>query len=98
MQHHQYWSEINTLAEHIREEAAKRDEDVYDVLHETIDGHKWVIYTIFHFDVLRHSDNEDYAIEHLSVESIIKDGRLSTEALAYGAMYGDVLDSLQASG
>jgi hypothetical protein len=57
--HEEYWTEIESLAKAVSEEARKGRRDIRDALHETIDGHGWVIYLAYHFDVLRHSPNED---------------------------------------
>lgn len=61
-------------------------------LWETIDGHQWVIYTAYNFDVLRHSANTDYAVENWGVESIVDETGLKWAALAFGALYADVRD------
>lgn len=59
-------------------------------LWETIDGHQWIIYTSYNFDVLRFSDNESYSIDNFGADSIVADGRIKWEALAFGALYADV--------
>lgn len=60
--------------------------------HETIDGHQWVIYTAYNFDIIRFSDNDDYSAENFGADSIIKDGQLNTAAIAFGALYADVIE------
>jgi hypothetical protein len=48
------------------------DELINDsLLHETIDGHQWVIYCGYNLDVLKYSDNPDYMIDNLGGESEI---------------------------
>ena len=61
-------------------------------LWETIDGHQWIIYTAYNFDVLRFSDNEDYSITEFGADSILTDDRdgIRWGALAFGALYADV--------
>lgn len=59
---------------------------------ETIDGHQWVIYTAYNFDIMRFSDNTGYSAENFGVESIVKDGDLNTAAIAFGALYADVIE------
>jgi hypothetical protein len=56
---HEYWAEIEALAKSVSEEARKYRRDIHDALHDTIDGHQWVIYPAYHFDVLRHSPNDE---------------------------------------
>ena len=58
-----YWDEIRSLADDAIE--AWRDGDVADRdalsdwIHETIDGHKWIIYYALRADVLRYTDNKE---------------------------------------
>lgn len=110
----QYWSEVNSLATSIVSEAAgqagcntadtfDRDsiyETIHDtVLHETIDGHQWVIYYAYNLDVLQHSDNDDYMIDNIGIEpagQVLKENGLSGlhAALAFWALYADVSDRI----
>lgn len=53
-----YWTEIGELARSITAEARANDYDLHDSCHETIDGHQWVIYTAYNFDVAKHSPND----------------------------------------
>jgi hypothetical protein len=69
-------------------------------LHETIDGHQWVIYCGYNLDVLKYSDNPDYMIDNLGGESeILASQGLSGlhTALAFWAMYADVQDALESA-
>lgn len=113
----QYWAEVQSLAELIVSEAADytdcntadtfdRDsvlERIHDtVLHETIDGHQWVIYYAYNLNVLQHSDNAEYMIDNHGVESageILKDSGLSGlhSALAFWALYADVADRIDSA-
>ena len=66
----------------------------YELLHETIDGHEWVIYTYRHLQVLQISENAEYGIDELGPEwaaKMVKDGGLSAlhMGLTYWAMYAD---------
>lgn len=88
----EYWKEVASLAKQVTKEARELDEDIYDVLHETIDSHQWVIYTAYNFDVLRHSPNDDYSFVNFGRESICDKTGIKWAALAYGALYGDVCD------
>ena len=69
------------------------------MLHEWIDSHEWIIYYRFHLPILQHSDNAEYMIDHIYDDAsiILKEKGLSGLhcALAYWAMYGDIMDILQ---
>ena len=80
----------------VRENGFDANDNAREALHErlweTIDGHQWIIYTSYNFDVLRFSDNEEYAIVNFGAESVLtedKDG-IKWAALAFGALYADV--------
>jgi len=94
----EYWAEVASLAESVLEEGRadgqSDDEIMSDRLWETIDGHQWVIYTAYHYEVLSHSDNSGYTVEQFGTDELIKGGELNTAALAFGALYGDVSDKL----
>ena len=85
-----YWTEVAELAKSITAEAREHDREIGDVLHETIDGHEWVIYTYMAQQVLVHSPNDGYAVEEFGIDAVIQDGSLNWSALAFGAMYADV--------
>jgi hypothetical protein len=98
----EYWQEIQGLANDLREEARVGEfgvgeearENFQERTWETIDSHEWVIYTAYNYPVLSHSNNDAYAVENFGVESIVLDGALHTAGLAFGAMYGDLWDTL----
>ena len=110
----EYWAEVAQLANAIVQDAADRtdcntadsfnrdtvQDTIFDtVLHETIDGHQWVIYYAYNLDVLQHSSNEDYMIDHFGVDEagcVLKDRGLNGlhSALAYWALYADVADCI----
>lgn len=104
---HEYWKEVESISNELQSEAlqelldggAEREdidsnqiwEIMADRLHETIDGHQWIIYTYYNYQVLQHSPNDGYSAENFGTESIVdKSGNLNTAALAFGALYGDV--------
>ena len=104
----QYWDEIQSIADNmVSEVMAETDNDrdaAEDIindsrLHETCDGHQWVIYYAYNDDVLRHTDNEDYYADNFGAEDM---GRIVAEqgldslktAMAFFAMYADVQDKL----
>ena len=100
----QYWIEVEALANLIATNAMQScDNDRDDaeeliidrLLHETIDGHEWIIYNAYNLDVIQYSDNEDYYIDEFGSESAgdeLKSGGLSRlhTAVAFWALYADV--------
>ena len=107
MNNYEYYKEINEIAENLVSEVAeeiKADHDICDLddaisdiifdsrLHETIDGHQWVIYYAYHQDVLHHSSNTEYGLDEGLI--VWNSGESSygelTTALTYWAMYADV--------
>lgn len=107
-----YWQEVQQLAASIVAESATYtdcntlenfDEDtirdhIFDsALHETIDGHQWIIYHAYNLDVLQYSDNSEYMVDELGNDyagQVLRDCGLSGlhTALAYWALYADVMD------
>jgi len=93
-----YWTEIRSLADDAIE--AWRDGDVadrdglYDWMHETADGHEWVIYTHCNYDVLKWSDNSD-AFEDMGGLGNNEDGMLFAH-MAYCAMEADLTTQIDA--
>jgi len=104
----EYWKEIKDLAENITTEAMENndndreeaEEAINDhILHETVDGHQWVIYYNYSLDVVKHSDNEDYMVDNFGSEyagDIMKDQGLDSlhSAIAFWCMYADIQDCL----
>ena len=102
----QYWEEISAIAESIVSETMSEcdndreaaEELVQDTrLHETIDGHQWVIYCAYNLDVLKHSDNESYFEDNIGgADHILKDGGIDQlhTVMAFYAMYADVQEKL----
>lgn len=104
----QYWDEISSIAESLAEDAMaateydrqSAEDDIQDSrLHETIDGHQWVIYNAYNADVMRHSDNTDYYIDNFGGDGaghILKERGLDGlhNVIAFWCMYADVQDKL----
>ena len=103
-----YWAEINSIAESLVSEAMAdndndrdaAEEDIDDSrLHETIDGHQWVIYNGYNADVMKHSGNEDYYINNFGNDDagyVLKERGLSGlhNVIAFWCMYADVQELL----
>jgi len=88
----QYWKEVDDLAKQIAEEArAEGDRD--RVLHETIDGHEWIIYTWAYPWVLMHSRNEDALFEQLGPQEAESYSDIM-RSMAFWALREDVANEL----
>lgn len=104
----EYWIEVEAIANCIATEAMQSCDNDRDeaeelindsLLHETIDGHQWIIYNHYNLDVIQYSDNEDYYIDEFGTESAgeeLKSGGLSGlhTAVAFWALYADVQNML----
>lgn len=109
MNYSEYYAEVNSIAENlIAESMADFDnnpeqamDDINDSrLHETIDGHRWIIYNSYNLKVIEYSDNEDCMIDNLGdneAEYILRQSGLSGlhQAIAFWAFYADVSELLQ---
>lgn len=105
----EYWAEIKSIAAAlVKESMADNDNDkeaaIYNIndnrLHETIDGHAWIIYCSYNLEVLSHSDNEGYMSSNFGGKSLaaaLDEGgyRGLNTALAFWAMYADVQDDME---
>ena len=107
----EYNTEIKSIAECMVSTAFNEYDEVETIeqaeelindslLHETIDGHQWIIYYSYNDDVIRYSDNADAYQDVYSNEDA---GALIAEkglddfgtVRAYWAMYTDVQEQLQ---
>lgn len=96
---------LEDKADMTREECfeATMDEINDHVLHETIDGHQWVIYYAYNLDVINYSDNADYMTDNFGNDmagDILKEQGLNSlhTAMAFWCMYADVADELAEHG
>ena len=60
-----YFDFIEQIAEQVTSEAREYDQDIYDTLHETIDGCYWVVYYHAARAALQFSPNEDAIFDAL---------------------------------
>ena len=104
----QYWNEVQSIAVSIAEDAMSQcdnsreeaEELINDsLLHETIDGHNWIIYYAYNLDVYQYSDNSDYYIDNFGGDDaafVLKEKGLDGlhQALAYWSLYADVQDKI----
>ena len=105
----QYGNEIQSLAVSIAEDAMSQcdnnreeaEELINDsLLHETIDGHQWVIYYAYNLDVYQHSNNPDYYIDNFGGDDaafVLKEKGLDGlhNVLAFWSLYADVQDKIE---
>lgn len=84
----EYWSEVRELA--VETLTLPADEQM-DWLHETIDGHEFVIYTAKALCVLMHTNNDDEVFESGDLADC-KNSTAVYSRMAYFAMVADVLD------
>ncbi len=103
----EYWVEVQNIADNLVSEAMadndndrdKAEEDIFDSrLHETIDGHQWVIYDSYNLDVIKHSDNPNYYADNFGAKSLSTSLENGLDTLhchiAFWALYADVSDKL----
>ena len=103
----EYGCEIEELAAGIWEEALTQAEGnteeveqlAYELIHDWVDSHQWVVYTVYHRDVLTFTENEGaykdvYGNDDLG--SIVREGGLDklNTIMVYFAMQADILEAL----
>lgn len=92
----------SNIAEELLEEYETREEAedyVYDRIHETIDGHQWVIYYAYNNDVLKYSDNDEAykdVYDNESLGAIVSEQGVDSlgTVMAYFAMSQDVSEAM----
>ena len=105
MNNTEYWKEVNETAENIISESTEYFEGDYDspeeyindtLLHETIDGHEWIIYSHNHLPILEHSPNDQYMVDNIGgLDESLKSGLDTLHChLAFWAFYADVQEAL----
>lgn len=109
MDYSEYYTEINNIAAELVSEAMEQTENDCDaaeelindsLLHETIDGHQWIIYYSYNDEIISHSSNDEYYRDMYGNEDI---GRIVADQgldhlktiIAYWAMYADVQEVLE---
>ncbi len=104
----EYWTEVESIASTLADEALDQADDDKDAaleyifdsaLHETIDGHQWIIYTYYNLQVINFSDNDDYYDQNFGAESLkasLEEGGIDTLHchIAFWALYADVQDKI----
>lgn len=109
MNKQEYYDEVYEIANTLVAEAmADHDNDAKQAmeaivdsrLHETIDGHQWIIYYSYNLSIIKHSSNVNYMIDNMGLDSAgeaLQSGGLNGlhQAIAYWALYADVYELLQ---
>ena len=102
MNHQEYWTEIAEIAKWASDNrptelggkglASEYGEgfDQYDALHETLDGHQWVIYTHKARSVIAHTNNPNALMEEFGSDV---GGDMFDERRAFCAMMQDIIDA-----
>jgi hypothetical protein len=94
----EYRKELKSLAADIVAEHEDYAE-AHDLVHETIDGHQWIIYTTYNNDIVQISDNHDAYLDVYGPEDlgqIVIDNGVDglTLTRAFFAMSQDLNDAI----
>ncbi len=89
----EYWNEIKTLAESVLKEYD--EESRHDGAFETVDSHQWIIYNAYHYDVLRHCQDENAYFEQFGEAPTGESVHEILGKLAFVAMLQDVEGAIQ---
>lgn len=91
----EYEDEITSIAKGIIEEHGLNEDDWHDAVHESVDGHQWIIYTGFHEEILDNSDNEPDNDEVTGMADPKGGWRDFRQVAAFMAMEADVQQKLR---
>jgi hypothetical protein len=96
MEQREYWVEVEAMAKNCAVEAKQDGRELSEVVWEACDGHEWVIYTRFHFDVLKHT-GQDVAdrFEDMGGPDLSKGWDHVVMSAAFLALEGDVSEKAQ---
>jgi len=98
MKAEEYWAEIRSLADAFRETVADEKlgyEDALEWIHETLDGHEFVIYTYKAKCVGIHTEHPDAALDMFGPEGLVRDGNIHYEGMAYCSMEADLMERIE---
>jgi hypothetical protein len=90
-----YKSDVQSYAQDLKERFAQGDiDEMYDAVHETVDGSQWIIYYGRNLEVLQSTNHEDnYEDQGMELDTS-KGWRNIITQVAYWAMIGDVEEAL----
>lgn len=89
----EYWDEINKICSEIIDNR-EDGEDTVDMIHSTMDGHKFVVFYGYHKHIMEHTNNEDSFIDRFGVIEHVDSYLKCMAEFAYWAMYDDIYDKL----
>lgn len=92
----EYFEECQSIAREITKECEGNEEEISDQLHQTIDGHQWIIYTYYNAQVLMHSKNDGAYFENYGPLEA-KDFSEAMAKMAFAAFHQDVSEELSAA-
>jgi hypothetical protein len=93
----QYWKQVSAIVKDVIDEMKEQDEDrdwAIDYLHQTVDGHEWVIYTWANPYVLIHSQNEDALFDDMGATEATSYSEIMMK-MAFYALYADCAQELE---
>lgn len=95
MTYNEYYNALNEIVDELLERLATEEfplDEIYDKLHEEIDGHEYIIYTARNLEVLMHSSNWT-ALDDVGVDGH-QDFATMVRTAAYFAMEADAREML----
>lgn len=84
-----YWADVKSLAKQVFEEADGDEDEIEEILHETVDGSHYVIYYRENLTVLRFTENDD---EWKDLGMDLGDNPVMT--IAFFALRADIRDEI----
>ena len=102
MNYDEYTTTMYSLIDSVYEEFKRDDtQELSDIVHETVDGHQWVIYYAQALDLVSFVRRIDFD-EYVEAQSILEDiGELTADLdtlasqLAYWIMYNNIYGAVQ---
>jgi hypothetical protein len=95
-----YEKMVASLVESVKENALERrkeldpyDENISDIIHETVGNSQYIIYTAYHYDIIACSDNRDAYFEEFGNVGAMNTSQL-LRSIAFFALLQDVTDAL----
>ena len=89
----EYWAHVKDLAREIITESKEYDRDIDDVMHEYIDGDRWVFMTYLAQKVIEYSPNDCEYFDNFGAVEVSDWSSLFTSA-AYFALRADVYEAI----
>lgn len=90
--YHDYWREVREIATCAAVRELLDQDDIAEYLHETIDGHQYVIYTFKARAVMLHTDNDNAMWGEMGLDGAECMSDVYTRG-AYWAMLADIHDA-----